>query len=693
MKQDNDNGNPLHLPLLICGLISSQAAAYAVTSSMGDRTFSLLVHLSVLISYVVAYYSLQNRLPVNLLTVGTLVISLIGFVSVHSGVRSAEIMYPNAGISDPQLALANLLVWFLVGFGFSQGRRRQMVFVSATGVALFGLIGVINLEIGFLVAFAVFLFATILAWSHDGLVNRAGRWKPMDWRRVMAAQAVSAMPVLAGAALAGFIVGSLLFAAVPNPFGRNLAFRSIVNWGGVFVQGNFAPLRRLAVGAGPARLGEEVLFLLSAEHPGLWRSGAYDYYDGHHWTRAQSGSWPAERGTEPNTFVLPPPEGPPRQFNRQVFTVERGTSGLVLGAAKPVEVRVLQDGQAVGASSLWYDQYGSLQLSPIRPRYSRYEVISAMVEWQPGDLRRASRSISPWMRHYYIDNVPLAVEMALSSLVTEITAGAGNNYDKAVAIQTYLEENYLYTEQEPVTPLDEDAVVYFLLKTRRGACDVFASAMAMMLRMAGVPCRLASGFLSGPVDPETGKTLIRSRDAHAWVEVYFPGYDWIPFNPTPPRGPEKVSLWALLRQGQFWYATGQLLQRIGLVLLALTGLALFFFAVADPRLLRTRWVNFRQSRDPWERAARECQRATAQAVTCTGLPPLKGETPLEMLERVTAAPPSVLPQHMDRLRGLTRELYAARFGPTTAPPETPLRLSRELRRVRKRLRCRRRRKG
>ncbi|NLO74961.1 MAG: DUF4129 domain-containing protein [candidate division WS1 bacterium] len=80
-------------------------------------------------------------------------------------------------------------------------------------------------------------------------------------------------------------------------------------------------------------------------------------------------------------------------------------------------------------------------------------------------------------------------------------------------------------------------------------------------------------------------------------------------------------------------------------------------------------------------------------MTCKGLLPLKCETPLEMLERVTAAPPSILPQHMDRLRGLTRELYAARFGPTTAPPETPLRLSRELRRVRKRLRCRRRRKG
>ena len=691
MKADSSAEQTIQIPLLLASAVSAQAAAYVVTASIGDAGFSVLIHLALLAGYAVAYWNLRHAAPVSLITTGILVISLGGFVAVHSGVGFAGIMFPNAAGADPNLTLANLLVWFLVGFSFSQAHRRQMVFISAAGVALFGLIGVINLEVGYLIAFAIFLFTTILAWGYDGLMLRTARQTETHWQRVVAAQAVSAAPVLAATALAGFLVATALYTFVPNPFMSNLAFHPLLNWAGYLSQGNFSRLNQLAVGTGPARLGDEVLFRVKADAPALWRTSAYDHYDGHTWSRAQGNDWPIATGPEPDTYTQPAPEGPQRKYCQQEFTVERATTGLILAAQKPVRIVLIPSFLSEGRTDVRADPYGCLSFSSVRTQGTKYQVLSALTDADPGLLRRARGRAAVWMTPYYVENIPLAVDTGLRPLVTELCSNLTNNYDKAMAIQTYLEEHCFYTDAEPVTPADEDAVTYFVLDTRRGACDVFASAMAMMLRLTNVPCRVATGFISGPADPDApGWNVIRSKDAHAWVEVYFPGYDWIPFNPTPPRQLEQVSLLTLLKEGQFWYAVGQMARRVGVAALALMGLLLFLSAVADPRLVRARWAQFRVGRDPWERAARECTRATARAVVCAGLPAVKGETPLEMLGRVQESPPNILPQALARLRALTAEYYQARFSSAVAPPGTPKRLARELRQVRKRLRCRKR---
>ena len=78
-----------------------------------------------------------------------------------------------------------------------------------------------------------------------------------------------------------------------------------------------------------------------------------------------------------------------------------------------------------------------------------------------------------------------------------------------------------------------DAVDQFLFVDQRGVCEHFVSAMVVMLRSLGVPARLASGFGSGQFNAFTNYYEVRANDAHAWVEVYFPQYGWIPFDPTP----------------------------------------------------------------------------------------------------------------------------------------------------------------
>ncbi len=84
--------------------------------------------------------------------------------------------------------------------------------------------------------------------------------------------------------------------------------------------------------------------------------------------------------------------------------------------------------------------------------------------------------------------------------------------------------------------MGRDVVDFFLFDMKKGYCDHFASAMAVMARSVKVPARVAVGYASGTLDGLLGEYVVRDEDAHAWVEVYFPGYGWVEFEPTPNQG-------------------------------------------------------------------------------------------------------------------------------------------------------------
>jgi len=116
-------------------------------------------------------------------------------------------------------------------------------------------------------------------------------------------------------------------------------------------------------------------------------------------------------------------------------------------------------------------------------------------------------------------------------------AGARTEYDMATAIQDYLRNgtNFTYTLEPPAAPAREDRMDFFLFDPagkHMGYCEYFATAMGDMLRSLGIPTRLVNGYGPGAFDPQANGVVVRSDDAHTWVEVYFPGYGWIPFEPT-----------------------------------------------------------------------------------------------------------------------------------------------------------------
>jgi transglutaminase-like putative cysteine protease len=160
-------------------------------------------------------------------------------------------------------------------------------------------------------------------------------------------------------------------------------------------------------------------------------------------------------------------------------------------------------------------------------------------------LRAAGINYPHWTSQYTAlnDDASKGAE-TISRLAQQWVAGLSNRdpYDEALAIQQHLRNPafFQYTLNPPQSP-DSSVwpVVYFLTTSHRGYCQYFASAMGAMLRSLQIPTRLVSGYGPGTAETETGRTGLRplevtSSDAHSWVEAYFPGYGWIPFEPTPP---------------------------------------------------------------------------------------------------------------------------------------------------------------
>jgi transglutaminase-like putative cysteine protease len=125
------------------------------------------------------------------------------------------------------------------------------------------------------------------------------------------------------------------------------------------------------------------------------------------------------------------------------------------------------------------------------------------------------------------------VHTAVGRTALQVAGGARTPYAAATALERWfrLGGGFTYTDSPPSSSLAD-----FILRTRSGYCQHFAGAMALMLRYLGIPSRVAEGFTSGTYDRQTKTWTVTDHDAHAWVEVWFPHYGWLPFDPTPGRG-------------------------------------------------------------------------------------------------------------------------------------------------------------
>jgi transglutaminase-like putative cysteine protease len=323
------------------------------------------------------------------------------------------------------------------------------------------------------------------------------------------------------------------------------------------------------------RTGES-MFKVQSEAPHYWRAAVLDRFDGYRWLQSTaSGSSFVELPQRASgSSVTPQPARlNPAWIHQLTFTISGLRSQLVVGAGTALGVRGLegvtqiQGGLAMPSdqSLVTGDSYtvrayipdpSTTQMRTSPPRYpgalAPYTQILLPRPRVFGSNRHASRSRGSAAASGPL--VQLAVPFwgtresamagrALSQsayggvyrLARRVTAGARTPFDAVQRLERYLRMHYTYSEIPPRRQLPLRA---FLLRDRIGYCQQFSGAMALMLRMVGVPARVASGFSPG-TSSQPGTYVVRDFDAHSWVEVYFSGIGWVPFDPTPGVAPAR----------------------------------------------------------------------------------------------------------------------------------------------------------
>ncbi|HJN14301.1 MAG TPA: transglutaminase domain-containing protein, partial [Armatimonadota bacterium] len=355
---------------------------------------------------------------------------------------------------------------------------------------------------------------------------------------------------------------------------------------------------------GKITLSDTHVLTIESDEGDLWRGLVYDTYLGNEWTRTEQ----RFRGGEPKTTheldarAMPDWQDGPSRINTQRVTIEVPTPGVLIAAATPRKVEFPD--RIPGVSQ---DVYGCVEAS-LAPDQRSYTVHSAVPFWGPNDLAAAGstkadyRDVIPdadWeaWENVYIGGVPVETRSALGPLVEEITADCTSAYAKAMAIQAYLYENCKYTLDVPPIPANQDAVTYFVTKTKLGACDLYSSALAIMLRLADVPARVATGYGTGEYSIEKQGYVVTGQEAHAWTEVFFPGYGWVAFDPPSQRAPDRFSWLAKLFQ-RGW--TGPTLRALGkrvgiaLILLALVNALVTGVSGSSPAEYIIKWFRARR---------------------------------------------------------------------------------------------------
>lgn len=213
------------------------------------------------------------------------------------------------------------------------------------------------------------------------------------------------------------------------------------------------------------------------------------------------------------------------QQERELF-VPRHTMEIAFTTHSEVYYRILQQPQQT--NPLHFQDF--LFSSGRRPQVGDRYIVTALLPLdRPDQLRQLSSTGAP---DFYLQ-LPESTTQRTFDLAQTITEAETNSYDKAAAIVQYLRRGkWQYSLDTAFPPSNQEFVDWFLFKADRGYCVHFSTAFVVLARAAGLPARWVTGFSPG-IRQGQDTYIVQNQHAHAWAEVWFDGYGWVPFEPTP----------------------------------------------------------------------------------------------------------------------------------------------------------------
>jgi transglutaminase-like putative cysteine protease len=271
-----------------------------------------------------------------------------------------------------------------------------------------------------------------------------------------------------------------------------------------------------------------------------WRARALSIWTGQGWRAADEGEMPSPR-------MLPRPKqrpGPRKQppLTADIEAVSGFSDGVVLTPEGwPFGVEFKRPLSANGPPQrLFRNAAGDLFYQPIDIGDLRYIVSVSRDDVSIAPLLGRGQQYPPWLAPDLA--VPENLDPRVAALAKRIV-GDKDPADAAAALEAWLAGNLQYTRE--LAGEVADPISNFLFKRRKGHCELFSSAMVMMLRTLGIPARNVTGYVGGE-RTGSGYYAVRGGDAHSWVEVYFPNAGFMRFDPTPAelRGSQQDGIWA-----------------------------------------------------------------------------------------------------------------------------------------------------
>ncbi len=622
---------------------------------MGD-TLLYLTSLGVTLSGIFAYYSVVES---NILRIPSLIFILNGHLlsfllrenkrrKLYSSFFTISLLlmlltdvfkgkglllFPQEVGGEPGLTVGNFLVWLVVLRSFTLFSVGSLLFSTVPSLAFLGLISAYSVDPElFVYASLCFLFSILLL----------GFSAYYEGGKLPSLRSSLLLLGLVVFLLSNFLALLLLYplrslsSVVPVPpiyLRLGSLFQRELSSGFSFLPNS------LLLGGGLPR-GEDIILELKGEGPSLLRAGTYDYFSGRYWVKTFSGFTTLR--SEGNKFIISSPKSSPSETRLEVYVKQENSLLLpplgfagpffflgrrvnILTPPHPCEIKFTTD---ILPAYLIKGADNTLSAVFSRRGEISYEVIS-----QP-DI--------PWQESF-LSSVYLQkpISQQTAELANTLTASLKDDYQKAVAIQSYLQKHYSYRLSGSPPPQD-NGVEWFLFKSRKGDCDFFASAMCILLREAGIPSRVAVGYSVGEYDTKKGVWVVRQRDAHMWVEAYIKGKGWMTFDPTPPGG---SAFQEFLLSLQRYY----LLHKRKMVPLALS----FFSLVLLLSLLR---ISFKETREKKEEITSKKRLVLSYLSLCRrlakmGLPLRRSHNTLR--EWFQSVAPLLLPPFLESLAEIT----------------------------------------
>lgn len=438
---------------------------------------------------------------------------------LHHGVTAyANDIFPLTLTGIPGLTLL-ILVWEYIIAGaasvFTLGGRRPLLGVGML-LAVLGAGLTVDASSSEPVLVGAFLLCAVLVLvTAQGLSRR--RWGLRD---VIAGLGLGGVGILAAVVLLSSQPG-LVHQGWENwrswdPFGPGSGGGTVFNW-----RQNYP--RLLDPG------NDEPVMVVTSPLPTYWRATTLESFTGYGWVSRAAFGHRLPDGAGPRPIRIPeriPAYGEEVTLKFELIGL---TTSYLFSGGRPTTL-TLEDSTAV-----WVSDAGALSTSrTIEPPFN-YRLTAVIPRVRPEQLVGLGRDYPPEYRDTYLSvrTSPADEFRDLSALNRTIVGDATDPYEQTLRIERYLRTNFRYSLLVPPSSFSSP-IAAFLFDTHTGYCQHFAGAMALLLRLNGIPSRVAVGFVTGTLIG-TQTYQVTTNNAHSWVEVYFPGVGWLPFDPTPGR--------------------------------------------------------------------------------------------------------------------------------------------------------------